>query len=125
MGAEDVPQLFVAALADEVQVDLTQCRQEAVGVVKEVFDPVAVRDPDPLVRDLCGWKNTYPYAFELMPELGARAIGHLHKDSVRQRFERADGNGAVMGMGPKNSMRVVMGPGDQPLELAAFDGLHR
>ena len=64
----------MAALADEVQVDLAQRRQEPVGVVVNVNDPVVVRDPDPVVGDLRGWQDTDPDALELMAELGARAI---------------------------------------------------
>ena len=33
VGAEHLPQLLVAALADQMQVDLAQGRQEAVGVL--------------------------------------------------------------------------------------------
>ncbi len=32
MGAEDVPQPFVATLGEQVQVDLAERRQEAIGV---------------------------------------------------------------------------------------------
>jgi len=108
-----------------VQVDLTQRRQETVGVVNGVLDPVAVGDPDPVVRDLRRGQDTYPYALELVAELDARPIVHLHNDAAGQRLQRAHGDGAVVRVGPEDSMRVVMRPGDQPLELSAFDGLHR
>jgi hypothetical protein len=36
MGAKDFPQPFVAALAEQMQIDFTQRRQEAVGVGDDV-----------------------------------------------------------------------------------------
>ena len=39
MGAEDLPESFVAALAEQVQVDFAQGGQEAVGVGDECVGP--------------------------------------------------------------------------------------
>jgi len=85
MCAQDVPELFVATLADEVQVDLTQRRQEAVGVVVNVNDPVVVCNPDPVVGDLCRGQDADPDSFELMVELGTRAIGTLSANGLSVR----------------------------------------
>ena len=49
--AQDVPELLVAALSDEVQIDLAQRRQETVGVVLNVLDTVVIGNADPVVRD--------------------------------------------------------------------------
>src|SRR5713101_4110746 len=82
MGSEDLPQLVVAALADQVKVDFPQCRPGPVGIVEVVgrqrtrrsvigFEPVARRalrnrrfeDPgrmDPGHFDLCCWRLRRP-----------------------------------------------------------------
>ena len=83
MRAQNVPELFVAALADQVQVDLAQRRQEPVWVVLNVLDPVVVGDSDPVVGDRRGRQDTDPDALELMAELDAGAISHLDNDVVR------------------------------------------
>ena len=49
VGAEHGPQLLVAALVDEVPVDLAEGRGEAVGVVLLVLDAVAVLDEQAVV----------------------------------------------------------------------------
>jgi len=124
VSAQNVPELFVTALTDQVQVDLAQRRQKPVGVVLKVLYPVAVRDPDPVVRHLCGRQDTNPDALELMAQLGARAVVQLDNDAVRQRFERTNGDSAVVWVGSQEFVRVVMCPSDQPLQLTTVDGLH-
>ena len=49
MGAEDVPEALVATFGDEVQVDLAERRQPAVGVVDDV-DALPVANGEPVVR---------------------------------------------------------------------------
>ena len=49
VGAEHRPELLVAALVDQVPVDLAQRRGEPVGVVLLVLDPVVVRHEEAVV----------------------------------------------------------------------------
>ena len=125
MGAQNVPELFVAAFAEEVQIDLAQGRQEPVGVVDNVLDPVVVGDSDPVVRDRGGGQDPDPDAFELMGELDHGAVSHLGNHSVRQRFERAHSHGAIVWVRAQQRMWVVILSGDQILEIATVDRLHR
>ena len=119
MCAQNVPELFVAALADR---GAGRSRPGSAGTGRGRREGARSRrrrrpgsgSPGPVAVG----RTPTQTPFELMAQLGARAISHLDKDAVRQRFERAHGDGAVVGVGPKDGVRVVMCSGDQPLELA-------
>ena len=113
----------MTTLADEVQVDLAQGRQEAVGVVVNVNDPIAVRHLDPIVGDVCGRQDADPDSLELMVELGTRAIGALDNNVVRQRFEDTHRHTALEGVWPQDGVWVVVCSDDHPFEVAAAGGL--
>ena len=108
MGAEHVPETFVAALADEVQVDLAERRHPAVGVVDDV-DPLAVAHREPVVGGRAGHdageQAGVVHADEGMalPALqhdvdlvGVRAQ-HAYDGAVGVRVCPEDGVGVVMG----------------------------
>ena len=61
MGAEHVPQPFVSALADQMQIDLAERRQEAVRVVDDETR-VAVGDLEPVVAYLLAFQHRLEHA---------------------------------------------------------------
>jgi hypothetical protein len=78
VSAEDFPELLVAALADEVQVDLAERGQEAVGVVQTARRPV-VGDLEAVVGHVRTGHHTRPdpavLVLQLVPVI-ADAHGH-------------------------------------------------
>ncbi len=115
----------MAALADEVQVDLAQRWQEAVGIVDNVLDPVVVGDPDPVVGDRADRQDPGPDPIDLVGELDQGAISHLDNHLFGQWFERAHGHRCIVGMRSQDGVGVVMPSGDQVLDIAAVDRFDR
>ena len=88
-GAEALPEFFVAALGDEVQVELADGGCEAVGVVARPLGVAVVLRADAVVggTERCGARpDTVPDVFELH----SAAVGEHSVDRVGERASRAD-----------------------------------
>jgi len=118
MGAQNVPELFVAAFVNEVQVDLAQRRQETVGVVDDVLNPVVVGEADPVVRDGGGAQDTDPDAVKLMGELDQGAVGCLDNHRGSQRPQRAHGYRPLVRVRAQQGMGVIVFALDHQLQVA-------
>ncbi len=91
VGAEHGPELLVATLADEVQVDRAQSGREAVRVVLLVLDAVGVGDPQAVVLGLGGPRaQAAPDAVGFVLQLDALAVLEHHRDRGRERAVGAD-----------------------------------
>ena len=117
VGAEALPQLLVAALADEVQVQLADRRQEAVRVLG-LHRPVAVVD---LVAVGHGQLDAGEPALEDAAGVGQLerdgvAVVHHDGDGARRGSERAHHDGAVaVRVGAEVGMRLRVLAGEQAI----------
>ncbi len=123
VGAEHPPQLLVAALVDQVQVDLAERRQVAVGVVDGVRRRAGVGDLEPVVGHLGHVEDAHPDAFVLVRERGAVGAVH-HDDGLGQRPERAHGHRAVVDVRSQHAVRVAVAPLHDLVENGRVDGQH-
>ena len=120
MSAEDLPQLLVAALAEQVQVHLAECRQEAVRVGDRVHVERAVgtlvahlesvvHEVDERHRDREQSSLQVPQREAVLPDQcddldGVRAV-------------RPDHRVVAVFVGAQYGMRVVVLAGQQPVEV--------
>ena len=106
--AEARVDLLVAALADEVQVDVAERRHEAVGVVDAVRRAVAVVDLELVVeRQLRARHEALEQPIRVGGlELGDRLALHIDGDLARGRPDGADHDASLSGMGAPERVRV-------------------
>ena len=121
VGAEDVPELLVAALVDQVQVDLAQRGQEPVGVVED-GRLAAVGDRDPVVGDLRDGQHADPDPLVLVAEVG---LGRVVQDDHpgRERLQDPHRDPALVGVCPQHGVRVSVLATDDLVELLDRNGL--
>ena len=122
MRAEHLPQLLVAALADQVQVDLAQRGQEPVGVVLPVLEPVAVVDQQPVVglgRDV---ELELPDALEVVLHVVDGAVLQLDLHRRGERPQHPDRHAAVSRVRAEDAVRVAVPAVDEQAELVQLAG---
>ena len=129
VGTEHGPERLVATLADEVQVDLAERREEPVGIV-DLGRLTAVRHLDAVVGDLGCGEDSCVDAAVLVRELGAGlTLSGARDDDHRggPRAQRADGDRAVEGVRPEDRVRIVVAALDEALQVvgAHSDERHR
>ncbi|MDI2023275.1 hypothetical protein PJL18_03823 [Paenarthrobacter nicotinovorans] len=117
---QDIPEPFVAAFADQVQVNLTHSGQVVVGVIDgDGFD--VVHHFQTVVRHMPGlqrFQDRSPYSVRLVFHGGAAGLRH-HGDGLGQVLHCPDGHVAVViEVGAKDRMRRVVSAGRH-----AFQGL--
>ena len=125
MRPEHLPQLFVAAFADQVQVELTKGRQVAVRVVAGIGLTV-VGHLESVVRDLTRRDPGFPDAGVQVIEGDPAAVDQGH-DAVGAGPHGPDHDAVVGGMHPEDAVRVVVGTARQPVQLfeRGTDPVHR
>ena len=116
VGAEHLPQLLVPTLADQVQVDVAERRQEAVRLVDDVPNPVVVDDLDAVIGNGRALPRAAPHAAALVHQRNARGADE-HGDLARVWPEAAEGDDAVAQVRAENLVRIVMRAGDQPIDI--------
>lgn len=108
---EHGPQLLVAALADEVQVDLPEGGDEAVGVVADVLDAVLPGREDPVVH---GARGVRPHAGEdavaLVREVDDDVVLEAHPHPGGQRATHPHAQPARLGCWPRTSWGWLLRP---------------
>ena len=115
VGAQDVPQALVAALADQVQVDLAERRQPAVGVIDDV-DAVAVAHREPVVRGRPGHDpGEQPGVVHLHQRIALATDPH-HVHLVGVRTQDAHDRAVFVGVRTEYRMGVVMRTAEQPVD---------
>ena len=120
VGAQDVPELLVAALVDQVQVDLAQRGQEPVRVVED--DRLAtVLGGDPVVGDVRDGEHADPDPLVLVAEVGfsprsGRVVVQDHHPG-RERLQDPDRDAALVGVRPQHGVRVSVLATDDLVEL--------
>ena len=126
--AQDRPELLVASLVDEVQVDLTEGRREAVGVVLEVVDAVGPGDEQPVVhraRDVGAHRR--PHALRLVRQLELLAVLEAHPHGLRQRLEHPDAQAPRLEVLAEEVVGLLVAPlderGDRAADLGAGEGV--
>ena len=128
-GAEDGPQLLVAALADEVQVDLAEGGGEPVGVVLEVLDAVGPGHEQPVVHR-AGRVGAHrrPDALGLVGQLELLAVLEAHAHRLRQRLEHPQPQAAGLEVLPEEVVGLLVASldegGDRAADLGAGRGAH-
>ncbi len=128
-GAEDGPQLLVAALADEVEVDLAEGGGEAVGVVLEVLDAVGPGDEEAVVHRPGGvGAHGAPGALGLVDEVEDLVVLEPHPDRGREGLEDADPQALVLHVLTEEVVRLLVAPLDEcrdgSADLGAGGGGH-
>ncbi|CAM5695611.1 hypothetical protein SCANM63S_01506 [Streptomyces canarius] len=118
--AERLPELLVPALADQMQVQLAEGGQEAVGVLGLVHRAV-VRHQQPVDGDLGereqGGEEAVAVVVQLRPQLARD-----HGDRPRVRAERAEGDPARHRVRAQHGVRIVVGAVQQPCAVPGVDG---
>ena len=125
MGAEAVVELLVAALAHQVQIDVTERGQERVRIVERELAAGAVIDLELVFqRQLCALDLALedPRGMDLR-ELHGLALARLHRDGLRGGTQRADDDAVVaVGVGAEDRVRFgVLALGER-VELGFGDG---
>ena len=105
---EHVPQLLVAALGDQVQVDLAEGGQEAVRVVHDRGVDRVVADPQPVVGHLRHRHHAAPDAVPLVLQGVAAPVLEDHLDTGRQRPQGPHGDRPLVRVGAQDGVRVVV-----------------
>ena len=114
VGAEDVPEVLVPALADQVQVDVAEGGQPAVGVVDLVDRAGAVVDPHPVVADRTVDDGREDAAVGVHERDLVAVL--QQRDALRVVPQGADHRGAVaLRVCTENAVRVVGVAADQLL----------
>ncbi|CAM5646574.1 hypothetical protein SAVIM40S_08196 [Streptomyces avidinii] len=112
LGAERLPQLFVAALADQVKVQLAEGGQEPVRVVD--LDLVAVvRDQQPVLRHAGQRQQPREQPVALVDELGPQPLRD-DGDRLGVGAQHPEGHPAPLGAGPQHRVRIVVSALQQP-----------
>lgn len=120
--AERLPQLLVAALADQVQIELTESGQEAVRVL-ELDLGVVVRDEQRVLRDGAQRQQPGEETLAVVVQFGAEPLrDHGHGPGVRP--QRPDGDASADRMGAEQRVRVVVAAAEQPLTVPGVERLH-
>ena len=115
------PQLLMAALAEQVLVEVRQRRREAVGILRRPRAAVRIVDLE-LVGH--GQRSARQRSLEqparMHPlELDAR---RLHDDRLRRRVQRPHDDTALGGsVRAQHGVRVVVIAGDEPVELGGHE----
>jgi hypothetical protein len=104
--AERRPQRLVPSLADEVEIELADGREEAVRVVDR--GPLAVVDDlEAVVRHRRAGQQRDPDA-ALLVACRVPAVRRHDRHVLREVGERADRDPVVAGVGPEDGVRVVV-----------------
>ena len=124
--AEPRPQLLVAALADQVQVEVADRRQEAVGILELDRAEVLVVDLERVVQrqlDAVDDALEDPGGVDRLERMGLAVDHGAHRRGGRAH--RADDDAAGLWMRPEDRVRVgVLAPGEA-LEVWGGGGGHR
>ncbi|CAB4755457.1 unannotated protein [freshwater metagenome] len=105
----------MAALADEMKIDLAERGEESVGVVGG-DGAAGVLDLDRVVRNLGRLDDAAPDAAVFVSQ-GNACVGSHDGDAVGEGTKHADGDGAPVGVGAEDPVRVVMGAVDDATEF--------
>ena len=120
--AEDLPELLVPALADQVQVDLAEGRQEPVGVVGRVGRAV-VGHVEPVVAHRA--VDAVP---SQMPKprwvSSTRSVADDRDDLLGAGAQRADDRALAVRVHAEDAVRVVVRAPGEPVELGVRPMCH-
>ena len=117
--AEHLPQLLVPALADQVQVELAERRQEAVRVVDDVRVAVVVGDLEPVVGDRSSRAGRRPRRRRARAPAAMRAVVDERPSPRRAHGRRARTVTTPPSPGARRARRAGRGArrADEPVEL--------
>ncbi len=118
--AEHPPQLLVPALADQVQVQLAERGQEAVGVLGLV-DGAVVGHEQPVGGDLGEREEPGEEAVPVVVQLGPQICAD-HGDRLRVRAEGPEGDAAGDRVAAEDGVRIVVGAVAQTLTVRGRHG---
>ena len=120
VGPEHAPELFVAALRDQVQVELADGGQEAVRVVGQVLVRAArgIRGGDPVLRHLLVADGDGEDALVQVRHGEPAAVVEHERHRRGERAQGPDDDAIRDGVGPQDRVRVVVLPGGDLVDLA-------
>ncbi len=117
MCAEDLPQLLVAALAEQVEVHFAQGGQEAVAVGDGDGVPARIGDLEPVVDEVGERQRHREHTGVDMRHRVALAA-HQRHHFLGMRLERTDHCVVVVFVRAEDAVRAVVRTRDQPAQLA-------
>ena len=125
-GAEDLPEVLVAALVDQVQVDLAERRQEPVGVVL-LHGRAVPRHQQAVVGHVGGRQDAGEDTLVLVLERGlgpvtARGVAPADDDRGGERTQGPHGDGPGVRVGTQDVVRVAVLAGDELVDLQRGTG---
>ena len=121
--AEVVPERLVAALADEVEVELTERGPEPVRVLEHERAVLRVGDLEPVVLQLLGVEHHGEHArvVDALHLAGPATLGqHAHRDRVRAVGAHEDP--VIDGMGPQHGVGIGVLARDESLDVGVSRG---
>ena len=122
--AELLVELLVAALADQMEVQLTDRRRERVRILDRERPGRAVADLEPIVQRQPGaLDDALEHSARVDPlELESGAVVELGRDLGGARAQDTDRHTVTLGMGAQYRVRVRVLAPDQGVELVGGDG---
>jgi hypothetical protein len=121
VAAEHLPELLVAALAEQVQVELGDGGGETVGVVGDPRRASVVGRLDRVRADGLA-RDALPEAVGHVLEREGRPGGTGHGDRLGQRSDDADGSAAAARVRAEDGVRVAVGAGGDGEDLVVAEG---
>lgn len=114
------PQLLVASLAEQMEIELPERGQEAVRVLGVLNRPL-VRDEQPVrLRDRAQRHQRREEPVPVVVQLGPQVVRH-HGHPERVRTEGQEGHTAGHRMGAEHPVRIVVRAGEQPFAVTGFE----
>src|SRR3954447_16261210 len=120
VGTQDPPEVFVSALSDEVEVELAERGQIAIGLV-DGMGLALIGDIEPVVRHLPLRPDCHPHAAALVGEGDAGLAGH-ERDGIGSVLQGADGYAVVVRVSAEDRVGVVVPSGGELLEVGDGHG---
>ncbi|SLH04741.1 Uncharacterised protein [Mycobacteroides abscessus subsp. abscessus] len=120
MGAEHVPEVFVAAFADQVQVEFAEGGQEAVAVGGDHRRTAGVLGDDPVVHQLGVREHRGEDAVTDRVEWMVDAA-HAHAHLGRVRAQHPHDGAVGVRMRAEHRVRIAVRARGEQHEIAAFD----
>lgn len=120
LRAERTPQLLVAALAEQMQIELAQRGQETVRVLGLLLRVLVRHDQPVRLRHRAQRQQPREETVPVVVQLGAQVVRHdSHPERVRA--EGTEGHTARHRMGSQHPVRIVMRAVEQPLPVTGVD----
>ena len=120
MCTEYLPHLLVTAFANQVQIHITERRQESVRIIAR-DDSTVVLCIDPVIGDLIRREIDLPDSAMLVDHRSAYTIGN-QPDRFSARAQYANTDLGIVLMGPEDRVRIMVPTIDNAIEFGSVPG---